>query len=309
MTIGKYDTRILTACLSLLILGWSASAHAQSSIAHEVIEPRLNLSQVMDKLVEKNAERMDALQKYQNRRFYSLDYTGFPTSFHAEMVVDMIYDAPGTKQFKIISQSGATWIIDRILKRLLDAEQEAQSEANRQRVALDPSNYNFSGFEHLDAPDNCSYVMTVEPKIPSKLLFRGRIWVDSSNYNFSGFEHLDAPDNCSYVMTVEPKIPSKLLFRGRIWVDSRDFAVCRIEAEPSKNPSFWIKKTDIHHSYLKVGDFWLPAENKSVSAIRGGGRAVLTIMYQNYEILAARSLKGNDPSSSSSFLALPDPAN
>jgi hypothetical protein len=268
MTIGKHHSRFLIAAALLPILMWSASARAQSSIAHEVIEPRLNLSQVMDKLVEKNAERMDALQKYQNRRFYSLDYTGFPTSFHAEMVVDMIYDAPGTKQFKIISQSGATWIIDRILKRLLDAEQEAQSEANRQRVALDPS-----------------------------------------NYNFSGFEHLDAPDNCSYVMTVEPKIPSKLLFRGRIWVDSRDFAVCRIEAEPSKNPSFWIKKTDIHHSYLKVGDFWLPAENKSVSAIRGGGRAVLTIMYQNYEILAARSLKGNDPSSSSSFLALPDSAN
>ena len=41
--------------------------------------------------------------------------------------------------------------------------------------------------------------------------------------------------------------------------------MCRIEAEPAKNPSFWIKKTDIHHEYVKVGDFWLPADNKSVS--------------------------------------------
>lgn len=268
MTMGEHHSRFLIATALLPILMWSASARAQSSIAREVIEPRLNLSQVVDKLIEKNVERMDALQKYQNRRFYTLEYSGFPTSFHAEMVVDMIYDAPGTKQFKIISQSGPTWIIDRILKRLLDAEQEAQSEANRERVAI-----------------------------------------NTGNYDFSGFQHLDAPDNCSYIVAVEPKIPSKLLFRGRIWVDSRDFAVCRIEAEPSKNPSFWIKKTNIHHSYLKIGDFWLPAENKSVSAIRGGGRAVLTIKYQNYEILAARSLKGNNPSSSSSFLALPDPAN
>ena len=61
---------------------------------------------MLDKLVEKNAERADALQKYQGRRFYSLDYTGFPASFHAEMVVDMTYDAPATKQFKIVSQSG-----------------------------------------------------------------------------------------------------------------------------------------------------------------------------------------------------------
>ena len=229
-----------------------------------MIGPRLNLTQVMDKLVEKNSERAEALQKYQNRRYYSLDYTGFPASFHAEMVVDMIYDAPATKQFKIVSQKGPQWIIDRILKRLLEAEQEALSEENRERVNITPSNYDFGGFEHQDSPDNCSYVVSLEPKIPNKLLFRGKIWVDSS-----------------------------------------DFAVCRIEAEPAKNPSFWIKKTDIHHSYLKVGDFWLPSENKSVSAVRGGGRAVLTIKYEDYEILAARGLKGDEPRTSSSLLESP----
>ena len=264
MSIGKRCSRFPLAPLLLLILVWPARARAQSSVPQEIIEPRLDLSQVVDKLVEKNAERADALQKYQGRRFYTLDYTGFPASFHAEMVVDMIYDAPATKQFKIVTQSGPQWIIDRILKRLLEAELESMTEENRERVALNPS-----------------------------------------NYDFSGFEHQDAPDNCSYMVAVEPKIPSKLLYRGRIWVDSKDFAVCRIEAEPSKNPSFWIKKTEIHHSYLKIGDFWLPSKNESVSAVRGGGRAVLTIKYQNYEILAARGLKGSDASPSTSSLALP----
>lgn len=228
----------------------------------------MNLPQVLDKLVEKNAERADALQKYQGRRNYVLDYKGFPASFHAEMVVDMTYDAPATKQFKIISQSGPQWLIDRVLKRLLEAELESMNEENRKSVAL-----------------------------------------NSSNYDFSEFEHQDTPDNCSYQLTVEPKIPSKLLYRGRIWVDSRDFAVCRIEAEPAKNPSFWIKKTEIHHTYLKVGNFWLPSENESISAVRGGGRAVLTIKYQNYEILAARGLKGSDAGSSASSLALSNHSN
>ena len=264
MFIGKHVSRLPIASLLLLILVWPARAHAQSTNPQEVIGHGLNLSQVMDKLVEKNAERADALQKYQSRRFYSMDYTGFPTSLHAEMVVDMIYDAPATKQFKIVSQSGSQWIIERILKRLLDAELESMSEENRARVALNPS-----------------------------------------NYDFSGLEHQDAPDNCSYIVAVQPKIPNKLLYRGLIWVDSKDFAVCRIEAEPSKNPSFWIKKTVIHHSYLKIGDFWLPSKNESVSAVRGGGRAVLIIKYQNYEILAARGLKGSDAGSSSSSLALP----
>jgi hypothetical protein len=88
-------------------------------------------------------------------------------------------------------------------------------------------------------------------------------------------------------------------------VDGRDFAVCRIEAEPAKNPSFWIKKTDIHHTYLKVGDFWLPAKNESVSLVRGGGRAVLTITYQNYDILAAHALNASDAVPSSISQALP----
>jgi len=268
MSIGKRLSRVSFCSLALTMLVWSPAARAQTSAAQPIIESRLSLQQVLSNLVEKNAERADALRKYQGRRFYSLDYKGFPTPFHAEMVVDMTYEAPETRQFKIVSQSGPQWLVDRVLKRLLEAEQEASTEENRSRVAL-----------------------------------------NSSNYDFSGFEHLDASDNCSYQVSVEPKIPSKLLYRGRIWIDSKDFSVCRIEAEPSKNPSFWIKKTDIHHSYTKIGDFWLPAENESVSSIRVGGRAVLTIKYRNYEILAARSLKSNDPGPSSSSLALSDRSN
>lgn len=268
MRTGRHIFRLLLASLLLMLLVWPAKSHAQTPVPQDVIEPGLNLSQVMSKVVEKNIERADALQKYQGRRFYTLDYKGFPAILHAEMVVDMTYDAPDRKQFKIVSQSGPQWLVDRVLKRLLEAEQEASTEENRARVALNPS-----------------------------------------NYDFSGLERQTIPDTCSYVVAVEPKIPSKLLYRGRIWVDSKDFAVCRIEAEPAKNPSFWIKKTDIHHSYQKIGDFWLPAENQSVSVIRGGGHAVLTIKYQNYEILAARGLKANDAASSANSLVIPARSN
>ena len=254
----------LTVSLLLVLLVCPARGHAQSSIPAAIVGPPLNLSQVLDYLVERNVERADALQRYQGKRLYSLEYTGFPTSLHAEMVVDMVYDAPATKEFRIISQSGSQWVIEKILKRLLEAEMESMSEENRSRVLL-----------------------------------------NSSNYQFSGLELRNTGDNCSYSVAVEPKIPSKLLYRGRIWVDSKDFAVCRIEAEPSKSPSFWIKKTEIRHSYLKIGDFWLPSKNESISTIRGGGRAVLTIKYQNYEILAARGLKGNDANPPSISLALP----
>lgn len=264
LTASRYLCSSLAPLLILLFLITPFVARAQSSATPAIAEPQLALPQLLENLVQKNAERADALQKYQGRRVYTLDYKGFPAAFHAEMVVDMTYEAPATKKFTIVSQSGSQWMIDRVLKKLLEAEIESTSEENRARGALTPA-----------------------------------------NYNFSGMEHLDVPDTCSYSVNVEPKIPSKLLYRGRIFVDSKDFAVCRVEAQPAKNPSFWIKKTDIHHVYLKVGDFWLPAKNESVSAVRGGGRAVLTINYQNYDILAARSLKSGESSAPSISDALP----
>jgi hypothetical protein len=84
---------------------------------------------------------------------------------------------------------------------------------------------------------------------------------------------------------------NKFLYRGKIWVDSNDFAVTRIEAQPSKSPSFWVKRSDVHHRYQKVDDFWLPAENETESWIRMGGHALLSIEYKEYRIIEAAPLR------------------
>jgi hypothetical protein len=264
-----HTATLLSALITLFLLMGGAAVHAQTLILQTGVAARPTLEQVVDNLIAKNAERTAALQRYQSRRFYRLDYTGFPASLKAEMVVDMLYEAPATKNFKIVSQSGPKWMVDRIFKGLLQAEQEALNTKNRERVAL-----------------------------------------DRHNYEFAGMEFQDASDGCSYVLTVQPKIPNKLLYRGRIWVNSTDFAVCRIEAEPAKNPSVWIKSTAIHHIYQKLGDFWFPSENESTSTMRVGGHAVLSIKYRNYEILTARPLQETDsqrsdlrPSSSSAPLS------
>jgi hypothetical protein len=67
--------------------------------------------------------------------------------------------------------------------------------------------------------------------------------------------------------------------------------VVRIKGEPGKNPSFWIKKTDVEHNYEKVGDFWLPAQNRTESVVRLGGVARLSIEYKDYKILKAEPLR------------------
>lgn len=97
-----------------------------------------------------------------------------------------------------------------------------------------------------------------------------------------------------YVLAVEPRAKSKFLYRGRIWVDASDFAVTRIAAEPAKNPSFWIRQTEIEQIYGKVNEFWLPTRNHSVTAVRLGGRADLAIEYKDYQLTPATpSADGN----------------
>jgi outer membrane lipoprotein-sorting protein len=116
--------------------------------------------------------------------------------------------------------------------------------------------------------------------------------LSTENYDFTSAGYQATPDGGQYVLNLLPKTKNKFLYRGKIWVDAKDFAVVRIEAEPARNPSFWIKKTEVRHTYVKVNDFWLPAENRTESVIRLGGEAVLSIEYQDYKITKARPLPG-----------------
>lgn len=115
------------------------------------------------------------------------------------------------------------------------------------------------------------------------------------NYEFTylGPEH--SPDGDFYILGVTPRQRSAFLYKGKIWVDAHDFAVARIQGEPAKNPSLWISHTEIDHHYRKVGDFWLPARNESVTQVRLGGKAVLTIDYSDYEITAVNQAAPGSP--------------
>lgn len=124
-----------------------------------------------------------------------------------------------------------------------------------------------------------------------------------ANYKFTLVNSEIDEGRPTYVLRVEPKESRTLLYRGTIWVDAQDYAVVRIEAEPARSPSFWIRNTKIHHVYAKAGDFWLPEQNRSETKVRFGGTAVLTIDYGTYHF--ARPSATNDVFAASEDSALP----
>jgi hypothetical protein len=238
------------AALCLALLCGQAPLRAQAKEKESAAQPSpLTAEQVIANLTKKNQERARALGEVHGTRTYRMQYRGFPSNRDAEMVVKADYKAPDQKEFTIVSQTGSKFVIERVFMKLLEGEKEALKPDNRERTALNTSNYNFT--------------------------------LDKFEPSASGGE---------YELTVTPKSSNKFLYHGKIWVDGKDFAVTRIDAEPAKNPSFWIKKSEIQHKYVKVDDFWLPAENHTESYIRLGGRAILSIEYTDYKITQADPL-------------------
>ena len=120
-----------------------------------------------------------------------------------------------------------------------------------------------------------------------------------SNYDFSFLETTIDNGRRLFILRVEPKVARKFLYRGKIWVDAEDYAVVRIEAVPAQSPSFWIRDTRIQHLYAKNGDFWLPKQNTSMTKVRMGGTATLTIDYESYRFQRSgdQALKSPDKTS------------
>jgi hypothetical protein len=120
---------------------------------------------------------------------------------------------------------------------------------------------------------------SVRPEIASQTQ------LNRENYEFElvGYD----PSTRQYELHVTPTHKSKYVYNGKIWVDGTDFAVTRIDAEPALSPSFWTKKSEVHHEYEKIQSSWVPARNESISYIRLGGRATLTIEYKDYRLTEA----------------------
>ena len=230
----------------LLILSaalfWLPAAHAAGAdVSSQPAAAPLALPQVVAGIVARNQKQTKQLQGYTSQRWYSVTYSGFP-KLHAEMRVEVRYTAPDKKVFTVVSHSGSKLLVDRILLRLIRTEADAQRDFHNSTL-------------------------------------------DNKNYNFSDLRFARAADGCSYSLSVTPKHPNPILYRGRLWINDKDFGVCRMEIAPSKNPSFWIRSTEIHQANEQVAGYWLPSVNQTTSQVRLGGVATLQILCSDYRVV------------------------
>jgi hypothetical protein len=141
------------------------------------------------------------LQSFDVLRDYRVDYQGFGGARHAEMQVVSTYVSPNKKDFRVVSQSGSKFLLDRIINKLLETEKDYQlDEADSD---LSPRNYDFRflGTEQVAGSD--AYVLEITPRRKAKYLCHGKIWVDSRDFAVVRLEGTPAKNPSFWVSHTE----------------------------------------------------------------------------------------------------------
>jgi hypothetical protein len=184
---------------------------------------------IVARLMEKNAERQRELESYTSERTYRVDYHGTGGEHYGELVVDVQYGEQGNKRLTVVSESGSKLICERVLRRMVETEQEASEKSNRMQMMLSPANYTFELLGQEVTSGVPSWVLQVSPKTENKLTYRGRIWVSEDDFA---------------VVRVQGE-PAK---NPSWWINHASF-----DWQYEKHGKFWLPEKSVAVSHVRIG--------------------------------------------------------
>ena len=89
-----------------------------------------------------------------------------------------------------------------------------------------------------------------------------------ANYDFHFVREEELSGQRCYVLEILPHRKDRILLRGHIWVDESTYQLRRIEGEPGKAPSWWLRDARIVLVYSDVGGMWLQTASESTANVR-----------------------------------------
>lgn len=180
-------------------------------------DPNLTAVQIVSQMQDRNLARASALKHFHSVRHYAVEYRGFNAKVAAQMEVDADYDAASGKTFHIVSQSGSKLLIDKVLKRLLESEADAQKQHSAE---LTTANYTFqlAGIEAVAGRP--AYILDVTPLTDNKYLYRGKIWVDAADFAVARIEAAPAKNLSFWISSTA--IHHKYTKTGEFWLPAKN---------------------------------------------------------------------------------------
>jgi outer membrane lipoprotein-sorting protein len=108
--------------------------------------------------------------------------------------------------------------------------------------------------------------------------------LNRENYHFEYLRTEVVNGRQAYVLKLEPKHSDKNLIKGLAWIDAETYHPLRIEGEPAKSPSFWVKNLKLSLTFGKVGDMWLQTGTQAVANVRFLGQHTMIARDVNYDL-------------------------
>jgi hypothetical protein len=117
--------------------------------------------------------------------------------------------------------------------------------------------------------------------------------VNEQNYEFTFLgEDTLAGDPC-YKLRLTPKHDRKELLKAMMWVDKNSYHILRLEGEPAKSPSFWVKDVHLVLEFGEVAGMWLQTETLALAHLRFGGEYKLTSQDLGYNVSRSTAVGAN----------------
>src|ERR1700723_3148582 len=182
--------------------------------------------EILARMVVKNAERRAALEHYASERTYRVEYKGTGGEHFGEMRVHAEYSAPDQKRFTVVSEAGSKLICEKVLRRLVEGEQEATEESNRRQTMLSAGNYNVElvGTEQVDGIR--AWVLKVSPKVSTKFTYRGKVWVSEDDFAVMRV-HGEPAKNPSWWIN-RTSFDSRYVRRGEFWLPGKNVSTSHV---------------------------------------------------------------------------------
>jgi hypothetical protein len=220
---SAHSHRLLALAVIAFLL---AVVVCRAQLSDQSTREALTADEIVTQMQRHNQIRADDLKHYQSLRHYEVRYKGLAT-IAAKMDVEANYDSASGKTFRIVSQSGSGFLVDKVLKRLIETEKDASSD--KKSTALTSANYKF----HLKGTESVAgrpaYILDVDPLVPTKYLYRGKIWIDAIDFAVAKIEAAPA------------KNPS-------FWISST-----AIHHQYTKTEGFWLPEQNRSETKVRLG--------------------------------------------------------
>jgi hypothetical protein len=120
--------------------------------------------------------------------------------------------------------------------------------------------------------------------------------ISKSNYDFQFIHDEDMNGQHCYVLALLPRRRAKNLLRGSIWVDTNTYLIHRVEGEPVKSSSWWLRNVRIALQFGYIGEMWTQTSSESTADVRIVGQFKMISQDVSYQIDQPSPQRSSDQS-------------